>query len=176
MATGKSMVTVIGAKELEAKLRALAEKAKHPERMFMEIVVEVDGWVQRNIKREGSMIQAGGWPPFKSFTYKGVLYTRGRIKKGRATGKDYPKWKWTVDPRARLLQDTGKLRGSIRHYYSKTGGKVFTRLPYAIAHDQGEGHLPARQLIPLKTHRDIQRIALGAARRYIRRAAAEANQ
>jgi len=164
----REAVVVLGAKELDAKLKKLAKQVAQPKLMFKQIVVEVDAWVLRNIQREGKLIQAGGWRPFKPFTYKGKLYTRGRIIKGRSTGKAYPKWKWKVDSRARLLQDTGRLRQSIRHSYSRWSGKVFTRLPYAIDHHTGTSKLPARPIIPPKTNPDIQKIALRAAKKHIK--------
>lgn len=126
--TRKGMV-VVGADKVDAKLTKIGKKIHNPRAFYKRTTIYLDRWVMDNLKGEGSKV--GGWTPFKIG--------------GRFTGKgDNRKF----DSSAKLLQDTGKLRASLRHQSTMKGAKVFTRLRYAVVHDQGSGRLPKRQLIP----------------------------
>lgn len=87
----------------------------------------LDKWVQRNFRREGKDLGADKWPPFKA---------GGRIKKG------------ILDTGAKLLQDTGRLRGSFRPFHSERDAGIGSALPYSKPHELGLGHLPMRRMLP----------------------------
>ena len=168
-----ALVEMKGHKKLNKRLHKLAKSVKKPSGMFKAIVVEVEKQTLINIRRQGKKFTPGGWKPFKPFMWKGKL-RRGRMMKGGSTGKDYPKWKWRVDGRAKLLQDTGHLSQSIRRYYTARQGKVFTRLDYAIAHHTGKGPLPKRQIIPRAMQ--VKGVAMKQARLYVEKQVAKANR
>lgn len=78
-------------------------------------------WVDRNFATEGGLV--GGWAPFKDGGRRGA--------------------------RAKLLQDTGKLRSSFQKYYNDKDARVSTRNSYAQFHHLGTRYLPRRPLLPI---------------------------
>lgn len=168
-----ALVEMRGHKALNNRLHKLAKSVKHPSGMFKAIVVEVEKQTLINIRKQGKKFTPGGWKPFKPFMWKGKL-RRGRMMKVGSTGKEFPRWKWKVDARAKLLQDTGHLSQSIRRYYTSRQGKVFTRLDYAIAHQEGKGRLPERRIIPRAMQ--VRGTAMKQARLYVAEQVAKANR
>lgn len=96
----------------------------------------LDRWVQQNFKGEGSNV--GGW---ENFLYGGRITPK---KKGGVLGKDGR----YVKPSAKLLQDSGNLRKSFHPFYDSKSAGIGSKLPYAKAHDQGEGHMIQRRILP----------------------------
>lgn len=134
-------IEVRGARELNRKLDALARDLGHPRPIFKAAVVETMRWCDRNFQQDGALAMPGGWAPFKP------QRVAGELQRGRWVGRGKSR---RFDTSAKLLRDTGRLRGSIRGFSSDRGGKVFTQLPYAIVHHHGaKGHgLPSRPIIP----------------------------
>jgi phage gpG-like protein len=161
----KALMEMRGTREMNQRLHALSKKIRRPERMYRRIVIEVEKFALQNIRADGKKLRPGGWPPFKPFLYKGRM-VRGRMMKVGRARKKYPKWRWKVDENAKLLRDTGRLRSSIRRYYTPQQGKVFTRLDYAIAHHTGAGRLPKRQIIPRPWQ--VRKVAVRIATRYVK--------
>lgn len=121
------LVTGGGVKALRklAKSSNKAAAALRDMRPAMKRVsVFLDAWVLRNFRTEGGNV--GGWEPFEA----GGRYVGG-----------------TLDTSAKLLQDTGTLRGSYRPFYSTNNAGIGSKLPYAEIHEEGEG-VPARRMVP----------------------------
>lgn len=102
----------------------------------------LDSWVQQNFTSEGGNV--GGWTPFKYG--------------GRIIG-----WKNKaplVDPSAKLLQDTGRLRASVSAFHNADTVGIGTDVAYSIFHERpwtkaiwDGGQLPKRRILP--TQEDV---------------------
>lgn len=114
--------------QLEARNKRRKDKLSKMENAFQPASVYLDRWVQTNFKSEGGNV--GGWEPFK---------LGGRRLKGGG-----------IDPSAKLLQDTGRLRASFFPFATRRDGGIASDLPYAKVHHKGEGRLPERRLLPKK--------------------------
>lgn len=93
---------------------------------FAKVSVFLDRWVQQNFKTEGGNV--GGWAP---------LAAGGRWVKGQG-----------LDPTAKILQDTGRLRTSFKPFTSMFNAGIGSDLPYSIKHNKGEDGLPVRRMLP----------------------------
>lgn len=159
-----ALVEIKGHKALNNNLYKLSQRIQKPSAMYKAIVVVVEKETIRQIDTAGDQF-GKRWANFKRFRW------RKKWWRGRMMGKGKDRW---VDTNAKLLRDTGNLRQSVRRYYTSRGGKVFMRLPYGIAHDQGEGHLPKRQIIPKAMQ--VKGLVMKEAQRYVHKIVAEANR
>jgi hypothetical protein len=157
-------IEIRGHKNLNNNLYALSKKIQKPSAMYKAIVVKVERETIRQIDTAGDQF-GKPWQNFKKFKWHKKWW------RGRMMGKGKSRW---VDTNAKLLRDTGHLRQSIRRYYTARGGKVFIRLPYAIAHDQGDGYLPKRQIIPKASQ--VTKLVMRTAKAYVAKAVHDANR
>lgn len=120
-------------------------KTKNPNQ---KVAVFLDQWVQDNFKSEGGKV--GGWAPLKA---------GGRRVKG------------VFDSTAKILQDTGRLRISFLPFASKTNAGIGSDIPYAKKHEEGEGALPVRRMLPKKAEvlRTIRALYNGHIKRTFKR-------
>ena len=124
-----------GGEEVSRKLRDTMRKISDTSRPNRQISIWLLRWVNENFKTQGGKV--GGWKPFR--------HGGRRLEDG------------SIDASAKLLQDTGRLRGSFSNFYSKTSAGVGSGLRYAKAHELGLPHrrLPARRMVPIDTDRDV---------------------
>jgi len=94
---------------------------------YQKVAALLDRWVQKNFQGEGKLATKGGWKSFSEFTPRVVK-----------------------DPKAKLLQDTGRLRSSFVPFYSVFNAGIGSNLDYAEKQQKGEGRLPAREMLPTK--------------------------
>lgn len=114
-------------KEIRRRLGLRARQVINLRRPNAKAAVLLDRWVQLNFRTEGGKV--GGWAPFK---YGGRLIPQ----------KPY------IDPSAKLLQDTGRLRASFETFHNKTRVEIRSRVPYAVYHEFGTATLPQRRMLP----------------------------
>lgn len=99
-------------------------------------------WVNDNFKTEGGKV--GKWAPFK---LGGRKVKKGKWgKRSRYSGKN----KWVLDTSAKLLQDTGQLRGSFKGFATNEVAGVGTEVTYSKYHEYGvpKNKLPQRRMMP----------------------------
>lgn len=85
-------------------------------------------WVMENFEGEGDKV--GKWAPFSPVTLRSIE----RTDPGRMPAK--------------LLQKTGALRQSFLPFATSTNAGVGSKLDYSKKHEEGEGRLPARRMLP----------------------------
>lgn len=102
--------------------------------------VYLHGWVIANFKTEGGKV--GGWAPFSPIT----LIMIERHDPGRVPAK--------------LLQKTGALRQSFVPFATNRNAGVGSNIPYSKKHEEGQGRIPARRMLPRKPEvtKDIRTI------------------
>lgn len=122
--------------EMRARHKRAARETSALEIPHKKIALFLDRWVQQNFKSEGGKV--GGWPPF---AHGGRL----RIQPGKPA---------SFDPRAKLLQDTGRLRASFTPFSNKRTAGIGSDLSYSEKHEEGEGRLPQRRMLPRR--KDVQ--------------------
>lgn len=105
---------------------------------YKRSAVFLDQWVQRNFQQEGKPV--GGWMPLKG---------GGRRVPGGG-----------IDPTAKILQDSGRLRASFESFSTRRNAGIGSGLEYAKTHNEGMGPIPQRRILPLKreVRQDIRRI------------------
>lgn len=123
-----------------------------------EIAIMLDRWVLVNFRSQGGHV--GGWQPFAVYCIGGPRspYRKRKIcGRGRIVGKGRRR---RLDKRAKLLQDTGRLRASFKLFYSARDAGIGSALEYSEPHEKGEGPLPKRRMLPNSREitRDITRI------------------
>ena len=137
-------------KKLDKQIGNADKKLNNRSVLNKKVSIFLDQWVQQNFKTEGGNV--GGWPPFKHggrVNSKG-LGTQTRIYTGSTTIEVY------VDKSAKLLQDTGRLRISFAPFSTQRDAGIGSDLPYSKFHNEGEGHLPRRRMLPKKySDRDL---------------------
>jgi len=113
-----------------AEMKAVMDKARKglkSKAPYKKVAVFLDRWVQKNFSKEGDIAQRGGWKSFSSSNL--------RLLK---------------DPKAKLLQDKGRLRSSFIPFSSLFNAGIGSKLHYAKKHQEGEGALPPRPMLPEK--------------------------
>src|SRR5210317_457299 len=85
-------------KKTLAKIRSIAKKISFTRLVNYQVSVWLLLWVNDNFYSEGRKYSAKGWAPFKY---------GGRYKNG------------FLDDNAKLLEDTGEMRASFKHFYDK---------------------------------------------------------
>lgn len=121
-----------GTKRARKILAELERKIKNPMKANHQVSIWLMRWVNENFRTEGRKV--GGWAPFKY---------GGRVKGGK------------IDTSAKLLQDTGRLKGSFYPFWSRVNAGVGSALPYAELHEFGTAHVPARRMVPEQSDREV---------------------
>lgn len=111
---------------LRAKYRARKQELRHMKTANTMVSIFLDRWVQKNFQSQGGNV--GGWKP---------LARGGRWVKG-----------YGIDPSAKVLQDTGRLRSSFIPWATNTNAGIGSNLPYSAKHEYGEDGLPVRRMLP----------------------------
>jgi phage gpG-like protein len=128
----------------QVKVRAAAMRKELQDRRDpnARVMVYLDQWVQHNFRSEGGKV--GGWAPLAAGG-RWKTFSRGAV----------------FDPNAKILQDTGRLRQSFVPF-DRGGNKVGigSDVPYSKKHEDGEGNLPQRRMLPKKAEvlPDVRRI------------------
>ena len=112
---------------ISSRLDSMSNRVKDLSVPNKKVSILLDQWVQFNFQTEGRKV--GGWAPFAS--------GRGRYLPGQG---------W--DGTAKLLQDTSTLKHSYHPFYDRKVAGIGSNLPYAKPHNDGEGFLPARRMLP----------------------------
>jgi len=112
-------------KRIRAGLAEAKKALQDAKPAYKRVGVFLDSWVQRNFQGEGSFV--GGWEDFAA---------GGRVVNG------------VLDTSAKLLQDTGALRASFYPFALKDNAGIGSELPYAKKHEEGEGNVPQRRMLP----------------------------
>jgi phage gpG-like protein len=110
-------------KKLRTRVNEARKDLKESKPAWKRVSIFLDQWVQQNFRTEGGKV--GGWSPFSEFNLRALL-----------------------DPSAKLLQDTGRLRLSFVPFATKNDAGIGSDLPYAEKHEEGEGALPVRRMLP----------------------------
>ena len=112
------------------KIAQMKKDVKNLKVPHKRISVFLDRWVQQNFDTEGDKV--GGWEPFA----RGGRWIRGK----------------GIDTKAKLLQDTGRLKKSFDPFFNNKDAGIGSDLRYAEMHHKGNRgtNLPARRLIPNK--------------------------
>ena len=116
------------ARELQRILNKAGRKIGDLKPVHKKASILLDQWVQHNFRTEGGKLSSGRWPPFKF---------GGRFRPGLG-----------VDPTAKLLQDTGRLRASFTPFSNARTAGIGSDLLYSRPHDEGKGNLPQRRMLP----------------------------
>lgn len=129
MTTEFVLVKVNGEERAKNQLRLMGRKIKNPIGANKKVSVWLLRWVNENFRSEGGKV--GGWKPF---ALGGRLMPDG-----------------SIDRSAKLLQDTGRLRGSFNRINTQREAGVGAWAPYAVYHQLGAPkiRLPARPMLPL---------------------------
>lgn len=137
----KLEIKLIKGKDTSKRLRKYQRVIRNPIKAHKEIASWLQRWVNQNFDTEGGNV--GRWKPFKYG--------------GRLTGERGADGRFTVDESAKLLQDTGLLRASFNHFYSRTTAGIGTDLRYSLTHALGIPHknVPIRRMLPLATDRSV---------------------
>ena len=130
-----------------------------------DMAIMLDRWVLRNFKTQGRTV--GGWQPFAVYCVGGPRspYRKRKVcGKGRIVGQGKRR---RLDKSAMLLQDTGKLRSSFKLFYSAANAGIGSALEYAEPHEEGQGPLPQRRMLPL--HSEVQRDIIRIYQKHIKK-------
>lgn len=112
------------------RVKKLVDRIGNTKPLMKKISIFLDQWVQENFKTEGGKV--GGWKP---------LAAGGRWRKGIG-----------LDTSASILRDTGEMRESFKPFSSELNAGIGSLLKRSKAHDEGEGHLPQRMILPRDEH------------------------
>ena len=110
-------------KKVERRLKKARNRMKDSRSPFKASSIILDRWVQKNFKSEGK--SAGGWKAFAPDNKRKLL-----------------------DPSAKLLQDTGRLRSSFIPFAYINNAGIGSNLKYSKPHEEGLGPLPPRRMLP----------------------------
>ena len=131
-----------GTKVLQAKFKRLARKTSNRRTLFNRIGVKVLNEIDATFKEETH--EGEPWTPLKAST----------IASRRGSGL------------ARILQDTGTLKRSFVMGATSNLVRIGTPIIYAPPHQEGEGNIPKRPMIPSEK-RGLE-IAIKTANGYIK--------
>lgn len=97
-------------------------------------------WIDKNFQAEGGLLSDGKWKPLADSTVRGRRRGKRKIKT-QAQRRRY---------RARILQDTGRLRQSFTMRATNSSVTVGTAVPYAVYHESDAPRkvLPRRRMLP----------------------------
>lgn len=120
-------------------IQAKKEKLKKRKDTNAKAVAYIDKWVQDNFKEQGAKSSKGRWQDLSPVT----LSMRRKEGKG-----------------AKILEDTGKLKGHWKHLYTHEEATLQSSFPWALVHDQGNPRnrmfgnalapIPQRKITPEK--------------------------
>ena len=96
---------------------------------FSKVATYLDSWGQKNFKDEGALT-GSTWEE---------LASGGRWVRGKG-----------LDPTAKILQDSGRLKASFQPFASKLNAGIGSDLPYAKTHEEGRG-VPKRRMLPIRS-------------------------
>lgn len=119
---------LLGAPEFKRKMVKRSENLKDIKKANLAAIVAIDSWVQRNFKSEGAL--AGGGSPWKPLALSTLL---NRRKEGKG---------------AKILQDTGHLKGRWRHQASARHAVLQSGVEYGTKHETGTDNIPQRKILP----------------------------
>lgn len=111
---------------VQARFRRLASNIKNKRPMFKRIGVKLLNEISENFDKESHEGQP--WDRLSATTV-----ARRRL------GSD------------KILQDTGRLRGSFVEEATTTSVRVGSPIEYAPTHEDGKGNVPQRKMLPSKT-------------------------
>lgn len=114
--------------KIEAFLRKKNLQLVNFSNVHRQASILLDRWVKTNFRTQGGNLSDGPWPPFK---------LGGRRVKGGG-----------LDPSAKLLQDTGRLRLSFNPFANARTAGIGSDLPYSKPHEEGMNSLPVRRMLP----------------------------
>ena len=114
-----------GTKVLQARFKKLAKRTSNRSTLFKRIGVKVLNEIDKTFKEETH--EGEPWTPLQLST---IARRRGGL--------------------ARILQDTGTLRRSYGFEATPNLVRIGTPIIYAPPHQDGEGNLPERPMIPTK--------------------------
>ena len=120
-----------GTKRLQSKFKKLARGLKNRRTLMNRIGVQLLNAVARNFKDQGH--EGTPWEALKPHTLARRRTGKG-VKKGRGRG--------------RILEDTGKLRGSFAKEATNDSVRVGSNVEYAPTHEFGSGPVPRRKMLP----------------------------
>lgn len=146
-------------KQLRAQIKRKMKAVSNFDTLNRKVAVKFEQWVLRNFQKQGQKANPK-WPPLKA---------GGRWKKSSQAGGGSNR---VFDASAKVLQDTGALRNSFfPAHHDKHIASIGSRLPYAAPHNEGEGHLPKRQLIPEweQVERDVLLVANAHAKKALKK-------
>lgn len=107
-----------------------AERLSRLRTANLAAIIQVDKWVQKNFKQEGSLSGGGSpWKPLAPSTLAGR-------RKGRGVGS------------AKILQDKGQLKTRWKHTATARTAVLQSGVPYGDYHDRGTGTIPKRKILP----------------------------
>jgi phage virion morphogenesis protein len=95
-----------------------------------------------------------GSPPLRRLLAKNLAEeARTQVANGfRAERDPYGRpWKAIKYRQGMILQDTGRLRGSVATRATSAGFRIDMPVVYARVHQYGSGRMPQRQMIPMAT-------------------------
>ena len=118
------LLKVVGMNKLTSSLDKKRMSLDDREKVNAQAVIVVDRWVQKNFESEGKM-SMGGWKPLSAKTL------------ARRRGSS-----------AKILQDTGTMKGRWKHISNRKRGILRSGVAYAEAHHKGSGNLPERRILP----------------------------
>ena len=152
-------IKVVGMKEFDAKLDKLRRSLPNQLPLFKAITAELDKWEKQLFDTEGGPV--GGWDPLKPVMWKGVEYSKARVKT-TAGGKR------RLMKNAKLLQDTRRGRASLKPKATQRSASVGTDLKYMIYHHKGSKKtgLPKRRVLP--EFENVRKQTLAAAWAFLR--------
>lgn len=130
----------VSLKKAEKKIRRMSKKVDDTKQPHKKIAVYLTRWVGLNFRSEGGNV--GGWPPF---AYGGRVTTS---RKGVAVNDIETRRRVNIDTSAKLLQDSGRLRLSFMPFWSKRNAGIGSKLKYSRPHEEGQGAVPKRRMLP----------------------------
>jgi len=126
--SGTKFTTTPALGRVSQKLERLRKRLANFKQPYQQAAVFLDQWVQHNFRTEGGKYK--GWKPFSPVTL--------RMISANDPGRMPPK----------LLQKTGRLRQSFLPFHTRRNAGIGSQLPYSKEHDEGEGRIPQRKILP----------------------------
>lgn len=130
------LLKVLGINQLMSKMNQRKTKLDDRSRLNAQAITALDRWIQKNFETEGQSA-VGGWKPLAPSTLL-------------AREKGWGNYKHHKSSSPKILQDTGRLKTTWKHYWDKRRGWIRAGMPYAVTHQEGLGNVPRRPLIPTK--------------------------
>lgn len=124
------ILKVVGLNLLQKRMMGIETDLKRLEQVNQQATVVVDRWIQENFESQGRLAMGGaGWRPLSEKTL-------ARRRPGDGRGGH------------RILEDTGRMKGSWKHLWTANLAKVQSGVDYADEHQFGKGRLPVRRILP----------------------------